>query len=77
MARTKGAVNKATVLASYVGTAKDPARLLLKLLEDESADMDRRIDAAKTLMPYCHRKLPTLIESDAPLAAIQIIVRRD
>lgn len=73
MARTKGAQNKATILQRYVGTSKDPAVLLLKVLQDETEDMDRRIDAAKTLMPYCHRKLPTQIEADVT-ASIQSIV---
>lgn len=74
MARTKGALNKATILQSYIGTKKDPAILLLKVLQDEGEDMDRRLDAAKTLMPYCHKKLPTMIEADVTASIQQINV---
>ena len=74
MARTKGAVNKATILQSYIGTKKDPAVLLLKVLQDEGADIKDRIDAAKTLMPYCHKKLPTMIEADVTASIQQINV---
>lgn len=77
MGRPKGSLNKAT-LVGYIGTSKDPAHLLLRVLADEGEEMSQRMDAAKTLMPYVHRKQPTAVETSGdPLSVINFVVRRE
>jgi hypothetical protein len=56
--RPKGARNKYKLLSEYIGGPRDAGLFLLQVLEDEAAPMDARIDAAKTLLPYQHKKMP-------------------
>lgn len=58
MARPKGSLNKKTHLKEWLGTKRDAGLFLLQVLEDDNAPMDARIDAAKTLLPYQHSKMP-------------------
>ena len=64
MGSRKGIPNKSTLLRKWIGTAKDPAALLVEIMADPTQDLDKRIDCAKTLMPYVHRKQPIEVESD-------------
>lgn len=56
--RPKGARNKYKLLSEYIGGPRDAGLFLLKILEDNDAPMEARIDAAKTLLPYQHKKMP-------------------
>lgn len=76
MARTLGSTNKPK-LVTWNGTKRDPAAYVASVMLDDTADQETRLKAAIALLPFVHRKQPTEIESDAPLSAIQIIVRRD
>jgi hypothetical protein len=58
MARPKGSRNKTKLLSEWLGGPRDAGLFLLQVLEDEAAPMDARIDAAKTLLPYQHKRMP-------------------
>jgi hypothetical protein len=62
MASRKGIPNKSTLLRKWIGTDKDPAMFMLKLMMDPAADVGHRLDCAKTLIPYVHRKQPVEVE---------------
>ena len=40
-----------------IGKDSDPKAFLMGIMDDETADPRVRIDAAKSLLPYCHPKL--------------------
>lgn len=43
-----------------------PLHFLMSVMVDDSENLDRRIDSAKALLPYMHRKMPTLVEVATP-----------
>jgi hypothetical protein len=63
MPRTKGSTNKPK-LVTWNGSKNDPALFLRDLMLDVSQDMRHRAKAAADLLPFVHRKQPTLIEGE-------------
>lgn len=51
-----------------------PMQLLLKVMVDEKADLFARMDAAKALLPYMHRKQPTATEIE--LSGSKVLVEK-
>jgi len=78
MASRKGSPNKATLLRGWIGIeAKDPAMFLLTVMNDVTAKLELRVDAAKTLIPFVHRRQPVEVEaSGADGGPITIVVKR-
>lgn len=71
--RPKGARNKRTerMAAVVERTGMTPLEFLLKIMDDESQDDSRRIDAAKAAAPYVHARLSnietTTYDGDKPV----------
>ena len=49
---------------------KTPKEFLLAVMHHPDISIGLRIDAAKSLMPYVHKKLPTAIETSGELQVI-------
>lgn len=61
--RAKGAVNKETaakIEAVKASGLEMPLDYMLRVMNDTSADHDRRADMAKAAAPYCHARLATV-----------------
>lgn len=60
--RAKGTANRATVAkaAEIAASGLTPLDFMLKIMRDESQDMDRRCDMAKAAGPYVHSKLSSI-----------------
>lgn len=72
MARTKGATNKPR---PQLKGKPCSMVFLLRCMTDESLEIRDRIDCAKTLIPYQHRKLPTMLEATGDgISSINFIV---
>lgn len=68
MARTKGSLNKRTELnkRKIEAGGDTPLEFLLKVMRDETRNIDTRIDAGKSAAPYIHPRLnATTINGDA------------
>lgn len=52
-----GAGRKPKAPEPVATTAADPKAFLLALMQDVTADQRVRMDAAKSLMPFCHSKI--------------------
>lgn len=60
--RQKGTPNKrnAELQAAVAATGETPLDFLLRVMRDEDADEDKRIDCAKAAAPYVHAKLASV-----------------
>lgn len=51
-------------LLKWRGTERDPATFIAEVMIDNMAPMDMRMDAAKALLPYVHKRLPLEKDDD-------------
>jgi hypothetical protein len=54
--REQPELSRATVSAEATAAHLTPLEYLLAVINDETAPLDRRADAAVMALPYCHRK---------------------
>lgn len=64
--RKKGIPNKKTaaMIAAIETAGITPLEFMLNVLRDESADYDKRLDAAKSAAPYVHAKLTSIANTN-------------
>ena len=64
--RVKGVPNKATAakLQAVTASGLTPMDFMLKVMRDEAEDLDKRLDAAKSVAPYVHPKLAPVDATD-------------
>ena len=69
--RPTGAVNKVTAekRAEVEASGLTPLDFMLRVLRDESAEDNKRLDAAKAAAPYCHARL-TAVELSGAVAGM-------
>lgn len=64
--RPKGSTNQATkakqeaILAAIGGKAETPLQYMLRVMNDDKAEMPRRDDMARAAAPYIHPKQATI-----------------
>jgi hypothetical protein len=72
MPRTKGATNKPR--PQLLGRPCS-MEFLIRTMEDEEQQMPLRVDCAKAILPYQHRKLPQAVEADVNASGrIEIVI---
>lgn len=49
-----------------------PAQFLMSVMVDEKWDMGDRIESAKSLLPYFHRKMPVQVDMNNPMAGLDM-----
>lgn len=54
-----------------------PMQLLMSIARDEEEDVGARVEAAKILMPYVHKKMPVAMENINPVIGVINISKRD
>ena len=59
-------------LVAEIPAMTDPMKFLLALMDDEDAGLVQRLEAAKILLPYFHRKLETAGKKEKQAQAAKV-----
>ena len=75
--RKKNSPNRATKerQARVAATGITPLDFLLEVMRDEEADLEVRLEAAKTAAPFVHARLASVDFKDAPKSPAEIDAR--
>jgi hypothetical protein len=79
--RVKGQIKRSAKIKSVLTNAQrqmlaeqlggiTPMQLLMSIARDEDEDVDARIECAKILMPYVHKKQPVAMETLNPVMGV-------
>ena len=74
--RPKGSLNKATQqeIATIKASGQSPLAFLASTMRDADKPLQRRIDCAKAMLPYVHKKQPVAIEARTSTLRVAIIL---
>jgi hypothetical protein len=70
--RQKGTKNRRTaeIEAAVAATGLTPKEYMLKIMRDDTLELDQRFAAAKAVAPYCHSQLASVHHDGEGLTAV-------